>query len=84
MLSAHTDILFTVEYAEQHYWGRDDDNLAEMVEEINKHPYAKLKRGKYHSKWMQYYRDKLVETMKAYDYTESQIYEWVWNGKRTW
>lgn len=77
-------IPFTVEYAEQHYWGKDDDNLAEMIEDINKHPYAKLKRGRYHSSWMQYHRDRLIETMRQFNYTEDQINEWVWNGKRTW
>ena len=30
------------------------------------------------------YRDELIETMKKFNYTEDQINEWVWNGKRTW
>lgn len=77
-------IPFTVEYAEQHYWGRDDSNLLKMVEEINEHPYAKLKRGKYHSSFMQYYRDKLKDTMQEFGYTDKQINEWIWNGRRTW
>ena len=55
-----------------------------MFNEIKEHPYAKPVRGKYHSKWMQMYRDRLVETMREFGYTEEQINEWVWNGKRTW
>ena len=55
-----------------------------MYNEIKVHPYAKYIKGKFHSNWMQHYRDLLVEEMRKYNYTEEQINKWVWEGERTW
>lgn len=78
------NIPFTIDYVRDHFWKNEENYLETMVDEINKHPYAKLKRGKFHSVWMQHYRDKLIETMKEFGYTDQQINEWVWNGRKTW
>ena len=78
------NIPFTLEYVKKHLWRDEEPCIEPMFNEIKEHPYAKLKRGKYHSTWMQMFRDKLVETMREFDYTEDQINEWVWNGRRTW
>lgn len=78
------NIPFTLNYVKEHLWHDDEPCVESMFSEIKKHPYAKLVRGKYHSTWMQRYRDKLVETMREFNYTEDQINEWVWNGRRTW
>ena len=58
--------------------------MPDMVKDISEHPYKKCVRGKYHSSWMQRYRELLMETMQEFGYTETQINEWVWNGRRTW
>ena len=77
-------IEFTLDYVKEHFWYDDEPCLEGMFKEIKEHPYAKLVRGKYHSRFMQHYRDELVKTMKEFNYTEDEINEWVWNGKRTW
>jgi len=77
-------IPFTLEYIKKHIWYDEQPCIEPMFNEIKEHPYAKLVRGKYHSTWMQMYRDRLVETMQEFGYTDEQINEWVWNGKRTW
>lgn len=78
------NIPFTLEYIREHFWRDKDPCIPSMIETINKHPYAKLKRGTFHSNWMQYHRKILIETMREFNYTEDQINEWVWNGRRTW
>ena len=78
------NIQFTLDYVKKHIWYDEQSCLEPMFNDIKKHPYAKPVRGKYHSTWMQMYRDKLVETMREFGYTEEQINEWVWYGKRTW
>ena len=77
-------IRFTLEYVKEHLWHDDQSCIEPMVEDIKEHPYAKYERGKFHSNWMQMYRDELVETMREYGYTDEQINKWVWEGLKTW
>ena len=78
------NIKFTIEYVKEHFWRDEEPDLEKIVKEIAEHPYAKYVKGKFHSNWMQRYRDLLIEEMRKYNYTEEQINEWVWNGRRTW
>ena len=78
------NIPFTLEYVKQHLWRDDEVCVESMFNEIKEHPYAKCVRGKYHSTWMNHYRDKLKETMQEFGYTDEQIDKWIWEGKRTW
>ena len=77
-------IPFTLEYVKDHLWYDEQPYIELMFNEVKEHPYAKCVRGKYHTTWMQRDRERLVETMREFDYTEEQINEWVWNGRKTW
>ena len=78
-------IPFTFEYVQKKScYNEDEALLRNIVNDISEHPHKKYVRGTYHSRWMHRYRELLMETMKEYGYTNKQINEWVWNGRRTW
>lgn len=80
-------IPFDFTYVQSKVWMGDEElALPDIVKDVAEHPYKKIECGKYHStRWgVQHYRELMIETMKKYGYTDEQIYEWVWNGKRTW